>query len=74
MAGFLAAIKVRASEVEVCLNSWFIVSQFRGDFEAKDLRMSEYLKVAPSMHAQFKLGKVTQISQGENSHVDSLAF
>ena len=35
--------------------------------------MADYLKLVCSLQAQFMSVKVTQISRGQNSHVDSLA-
>lgn len=45
MAGFRAALKVRAIDVEVCSDLCLVVNQFRGDFEAKDPRILGYLIV-----------------------------
>ena len=67
------AMNVGATEVEVCSDSHFVVSQFCQDLRQKTLRMLEYLKVAQSMQLQFKSVKVTQISRGQNIHANSLA-
>lgn len=43
---FRAITKARVIKVGVCPNSLLVVSQFEGDFKARDERMSKHLKVA----------------------------
>ena len=50
-----------------------MVSQLEGSFEARDPRMAEYLKMVGALLTGFQKAKVSQISRGKNSHVDSLA-
>ena len=45
IAGLRAVQKLGAEEVEVFSDSKLVVSQIEGSFEAKDSRMSQYLKL-----------------------------
>lgn len=54
MASLRAAAKVGAIDVEIHLDLLLVVSQVKVDFEARDPRMTDYLKLV----------KVTQISKG----------
>jgi len=48
IAGFRAVTKIGATNVEIHSDSRLVVSQVRGDFEARDLRMADYLKLVHS--------------------------
>ena len=50
IAGLKVVQKLGAEEVEVFLNSNLVVSQIKGSFEAKEPRMSQYLKLFTSLH------------------------
>ena len=67
-----ALVKVEATDVEIYSGLCLVVSQVKGDFKARDPRMIDYLKLVRSLQAQFRSVKVTQISRGRNSHVNSL--
>ena len=60
--------------VELYSDSRLVVGQVNGDFEARDERMQGYLAKVQNARAQFKGFVLKQISQGWNSHVDSLAM
>ena len=45
----------------------------QGNFEVRDSRMKEYLKVAKQIVAKFSTTSVTQVARGKNRHADSLA-
>lgn len=63
-------MKVGVANVEISSGSCLVVSQVKGDIEARDLRIANYLKLVCSLQAQFGSIKVTQISGGQNSHAD----
>ena len=67
-------MKVGAVDVEICSKLRLVISQVKGDFEARDLRILDFLKIVYSLQAHFGSEKVTQISRGQNSHVDFLAI
>jgi len=71
--GLRAAVKVGAIDMEIHSNSHLVVSQVEKDFEARDPRMVDYLKLVNLLQAQFESMKVTQIFRGQNSHANSLA-
>ena len=52
-------MKVGATDVEIYSGLCLVVSQVKGDFKARDLRMTDYLKLVCSLQAQFGLVKVT---------------
>ena len=54
-----ASVKVGATDVEIYSGLCLVVSQVKGDFKARDLRMTDYLKLVCSLQAQFGLVKVT---------------
>ena len=66
-------MKLGAVKLEVYLDSHLVVSKVEGSFKAWDPRMVEYLKLLLSLRVSFGLVKVSQISWGHNSQVDSLA-
>ena len=53
IAGLRAAQKLGAEEVEIFLDSRLAVSQVEGNFEAKESRMSLYLKLLGTLQACF---------------------
>ena len=46
LAGLRAVSRLEARDVEIYLNSWLIVNQVQGNFEARDPRMKAYLELA----------------------------
>ena len=57
-----------AQEVEVYLDSWLVVSQVQGSFEARDSRMKDYLRVVRQVMSQFLKAKVVQVARKQNRH------
>lgn len=52
-------MKVGVANVEISSESRLVVSQVKGDFEAGDSRIANYLKLVCSLQAQFRSAKVT---------------
>lgn len=73
MAGLRVAKLLEVMELEIYSDSRLLVSQVEGNSEARDSRMADYLKLVHSLRACFGLVKVSWVSRGQNSHVDSLA-
>ena len=44
-SGLRVALRLKAADLEVYSDSWLVVSQVEGSFEAKDDRMNDYLKL-----------------------------
>ena len=73
IAGLKIALDLGAQDVEVYSDSRLVVNQVRGNFEVRDSRMKEYLKVAKQIVAKFSTTSMTQVARGKNRHADSLA-
>ncbi|XP_075653974.1 uncharacterized protein LOC142624325 [Castanea sativa] len=72
LAGLRVVMDLGAKEVEVYLDCLLVVSQVQGNFEAKDPRMIEYLRLVKQMMSNFVTVKIEHIAQGQNRHADSL--
>ena len=59
--------------MKVFSDSKLVVGQVRGDLEARDPRMQEYLCQIKSIQAYFKVFDLSHIPRGGNTHADSLA-
>ena len=62
-----------ARDVEAYSDSWLVVNQVQGSFEARDSQMKEYLRVVKQVMGKFCTAKVVQVARGQNRHTDSLA-
>ena len=65
--------KMGGKAVKVFSNSKLVVGQVRGDLEARDSRMQEYLCQIRSVQEKFEVFDLSHISRGGNTHADSLA-
>ena len=59
--------------VEIFLDSKLVVSQVRGDLEAWDPRMQEYLSQVRCIQTKFEFFDLSHIPRSGNTHADSLA-
>ena len=59
--------------VEMFSDSRLVVDQVRGEMEAKDVRMQEYLNQVKCLQPGFNLFSLTHISRSGNTHANSLA-
>ena len=57
--------------VEVFSDSRLVVSQVKGELEARDLRMQEYLNQARHLQSGFEFFSLHQIPRSKNTYVDS---
>ena len=73
LAGLRAVLHLGAKDVESYSNSWLVVYQITGSFEARDPRMKAYLNAAKQIISQFGTVKVAQVGRSQNKHADSLA-
>ena len=73
LVGLRMSRQIGANMIQLHCDSWLVVSQVMGEFEAKDHRMISYLKEVGVLRHQFKRVKFSHISSGSNSHADSLA-
>ena len=58
--------------MKVFSDSKLVVGQVRGDLEARDPRMQEYLCQIKSIQAKFKIFDLSHIPRGGNIHANSL--
>ena len=73
LAGLRTILGMGVWDVEIYSNSWLVISQVQGIFEAQNARMKEYLQVARQVLSEFSTAKVAQVVRGQNKHADSLA-
>nr|POE97769.1 ribonuclease hi [Quercus suber] len=74
LTGVVMVRQLGGDVVEFYSDSWLVVGQVKGEFEARDERMQEYLAKVQHARSQFKSFVLKQIPRGQNSHVDSLAM
>ena len=65
--------KMGGKVVEMFSDSWLVVGQVKGEMEAKDIRMQEYLNQVKCLGPSFDLFSLSYISRSDNTHADSLA-
>ena len=61
IAGLWVVQRLNAEEVEVFSDSRLVMSQIVGSFEARDYRMSQYLKLFGSLRANFQKVSVVKV-------------
>ena len=66
LVGLRVVLDLGAKEVEVYSDSWLVVNQVQGTFEAKDPWMMEYLRLAKQTMNHFLSVKVVQVARGKN--------
>ena len=65
--------KMGGKVVEMFSDSRLVVGQVRGEMEAKDVRMQEYLNQVKRLRSGFDLFSLSHIYRSGNTHADSLA-
>ena len=73
LMGMMMVQKMGGKMVKVYSDSKLVVGQVRGDLEARDPRMQEYLSQVKSIQTKFKVFDVSHIPRGGNTHANSLA-
>ena len=73
LVGMTIVQKMGGKAVEVFLDLRLVVGQVKGELEARDLRMQEYLNQARRLQSSFEFFTLQQISRSRTTHVDSLA-
>ena len=59
--------------MEMFSESMLVVGQVKGELEAKDVRMQEYLNWAKDLQSRFDFFSLHQIPRSRNTHADFLA-
>ena len=65
--------KMEGKALEVFSDSRLVVGQVRGELEARDVRMQEYLSQVKRLQSDFEFFNLTHVSRSGNTHADSLA-
>ena len=73
LMGIAMVQKMGGKAVKVFSDSKLVVGHVRGDLEARDPRIHEYLCQIKSIQAKFEVFDLSHIPRGGNTHADSLA-
>nr|XP_023890021.1 uncharacterized protein LOC112002102 [Quercus suber] len=65
--------KMRGKALEMFSDSRLVVGQVKGELEARDSRMQEYLSQVKCLQSNFDLFSLSHVSKSGNTHADSLA-
>ena len=64
LAGLRATLSLEVADLEIYSDSRLVVSQVEGSFEAKDSRMTDYLRLVNQLKSKFQRVKIVQITRG----------
>ena len=73
LRGMMMVQKMGGKAIRVFSDSKLVVEQVRGDLEARDSRMQEYLCQVRSIQEKFEVFDLSHVPRSGNTHVDSLA-
>ena len=73
LMGMMMVQKMGGKAVRVFSYSKLVVGQVKGDLEARDSRMQEYLCQIRIIQEKFEVFDLSHIPRSRNTHVDSLA-
>ena len=73
LMGMAMVQKLGGKTVEMFSNSRLVVGQVKGELEAQDSRMQEYLSQVRHIQTKFEFFDLSYISRSGNTHTDSLA-
>ena len=65
--------KIGGRIVEIFSNLRLIIGQVKGELEARDVRMQDYLNQVKHLQSGFESFSLQQIPRSRNTHADSLA-
>ena len=74
LIGIAMVQKIGGKSVKVFSDSRLIVSQVKGEFEAKDERMQGYLSQVKCLQSKFNSFDLLHISRNGNAYADSLVM
>ncbi|XP_065630420.1 uncharacterized protein LOC136067908 [Quercus suber] len=73
LQGMVMVQKMGGKSVEIFSDSKLVVGQVKGEMEAKDSRMQEYLSQVKCLQSEFSPFSLSHIPRSGNNHADSLA-
>ena len=59
--------------IKILSNSQLVINQMNDTYQARDLKMTTYMKKATELKEHFSEVNIKQIPRDENSHADALA-
>jgi ribonuclease HI len=74
LLGLKSAKTLKAERIRVHCDSQLVVHQLSGEYEARSEKMTAYVMAARELLDTFEKVYIEQISSGQNSHADSLAW
>ena len=74
LQGMVMVQKMGRKTIKVFSDSRLVVGQVRGELEARDARMQEYLGQVKRLQLDFEFFNLTHVSRSGNTHADSLAI
>ena len=74
LMGMAMVQKMGGKTVEMFLDSRLVVGQVKGELEARDTRMQEYLDQVRRMQKKFEFFDLSHIPRSGSTHADSLAI
>ena len=74
LQGMAMVQKMGGKAVKMFSDSRLVVGQVKGEMEARDMRMQEYLSQVKRLQPSFDLFSLSHISKSGNTHADSLAI
>ena len=72
LQGMAMVRKMGGKAVEIFSDSRLVVGQVKGELEARDVRMQEYLSQVKGLQSDFNLFSLSHVSQSGNTYADSL--
>ena len=73
LMGMAMVQKMGGKTVKIFSDSRLVVGQVKGELEARDTRMQEYLSQVRRIQTKFEFFDLLHISRSGNTHADSLA-
>nr|XP_023914213.1 uncharacterized protein LOC112025760 [Quercus suber] len=73
LQGMIMVQKIEGKSVQMFSDSILVVGQVKGELEARDSRMQEYLSQVRQLQSEFGLFSLSHIPRSGNTHADSLA-
>ena len=73
LEGMAMVLRMGARTVEIFFDSRLVVGQVKGESEARDVRMQDYLSQVRRLQLGFESFSLQQVPRSRNMHVDSLA-
>ena len=73
LSGLRLAIEMEAQHLLSYSDSQLIVNQVKGEFEAKGIKMQEYLAKARSLAAKFQYFQICHVPREDNTAVNALS-